>query len=335
MPAVALAVAVCTLSLGWTAHVHSRVQPRRIAMHSAAHKVIHASAAEAKGLEVGGVSVKAPADDFVSRKAALVEGLRREYDSFFRPMEEELYAPGITFSDPLSSLEGVAAYKKNVEMLSGESDFGRRLFADCGLVMHNVTSDSPESRSLCTRWTLQFRFKLLPWKPLAQFTGVSQYTIDDQARVLRQQDYWDSINLQPGGTYAPAGKISGLLDMLKQFMPRSSAEAAGDKELPYQLLRRAAQYEVRRYPQYIAVVTEYERRLDGLGTLGAYTGGANEASAELKAYVSRPLLQRPVPEHRDGPCTSVARCPHAGPACTSNASGEPRTGSPLSSSFSS
>lgn len=288
MPLAIAALAVWTL--GWTAPIHSRVQPRRIGMHSATQQTVHASAAEAKGLDDGRVSVQAQADNFVCRKAALVEGLRREYNSFFRPMEEELYAPGITFSDPLSSLEGVAAYKNNVDMLSGDSKFGRLLFADCGLVMHNVTTDSPASRSLCTRWTLQFRFKLLPWRPLAQFTGVSQYTLDDQARVLRQQDYWDSINMQPGGSYAPAGKVAGLLDMLKQFMPRSSAEAAGDRELPYQLLRRAAQYEVRRYPQYIAVVTEYERRLDGLGTLGAYTGGANEASEELKAYVSWPLF---------------------------------------------
>ena len=28
----------------------------------------------------------------------------------------------------------------------------------------------------------QFRFKLLPWAPLAQFSGVSMYTLDEQAR---------------------------------------------------------------------------------------------------------------------------------------------------------
>ena len=49
-----------------------------------------------------------------------------------------------------------------------------------------------------TRWTLQFRFNLLPWKLLAQFTGVSRYTLDGQSRVLRQQDYWDFVNLRPG-----------------------------------------------------------------------------------------------------------------------------------------
>jgi len=50
--------------------------------------------------------------------------------------------------------------------------------------------------------------------------------------------------------------------------------------------RRAAQYEVRRYPQHLSVATEYERRADGFSTLGAYTGGANEDSKELKPFVS-------------------------------------------------
>lgn len=51
------------------------------------------------------------------------------------------------------------------------------------------------------------------------------------------------------------------------------------------LLRRAAKYEVRRYPQNLAVATDYERRVDGFGTLGAYTNGANEAGEELVPFV--------------------------------------------------
>jgi len=142
------------------------------------------SAIRASEDATAGATTASTGADFVARKAALVEGLRREYDSFFRPMEENLYAPSVTFTDPLISFEGVAAYKSNVNMLAGESALGRFIFTDCGLVMHTVTTDSPESRSLCTRWTLQFRFKLLPWKPLAQFTGVSQYTLDDQVGLL-------------------------------------------------------------------------------------------------------------------------------------------------------
>lgn len=41
-------------------------------------------------------------------------------------------------------------------------------------------------------------FKALPWRPVPRFTGISEYTVDDQARVVKQVDYWDSINLVGG-----------------------------------------------------------------------------------------------------------------------------------------
>lgn len=42
---------------------------------------------------------------------------------------------------------------------------------------------------------------------------------------------------------------------------------------------------MRRYPLFDCAKVEYERRVDGLGVLGAYTNGANEAGAELKPLV--------------------------------------------------
>jgi len=224
-------------------------------------------------------------------KASLMEGLRREYDSFFQPMEDELYIKDVSFEDPLISLSGLDAYRNNVNMLAGETALGKLCFTDCGLFMHNVTETA--DGGLQTRWTLQFRFKLLPWQPLARFTGVSQYTIDDQCRVVAQRDYWDSVNLLPGGVYAPQPKLAAFNDMLRQLSPRNAgrAQQSSEKELPYVLLRRAADksgllgYEVRRYPQHVSVATDYFRRLDAFGTLGAYTNGANELEAELTPYV--------------------------------------------------
>ena len=223
-------------------------------------------------------------------KAELMAGLRREYGSFFQPMEDNLYNPAVTFEDPLIALSGVDAYKNNVNMLAGKTLMGMLCFSDCGLNMHNLTETA--DGGLESRWTLQFRFKLLPWQPVARFTGVSRYTLDDSCRVLRQQDYWDSINLNRG-KYAPVEKSEALKDLLGQLAPGGvgSAQQSSDKELPYELLRRAKPrgglpgYEVRRYPQHVSVATEYYRRIEAFGTLGAYTNGANEASLELKAYV--------------------------------------------------
>lgn len=223
------------------------------------------------------------AESFEVRKAELIEGLRREYSSFFNPMEMQLYDPQVAFEDPMVSFQGVDKFKANVDMLSGSSAIGKLLFDDCGLVMHTVTEES--DRQLTTRWTLQFRFKLLPWQPLAQFTGVSKYTLDADARVLQQQDFWDSVNLKEG-SYTVLPKIAGFGDLLAQLKPGGpQAQTASGRELPYQLLRRAPEYEVRRYPIFVAVSTQYERRLDGLGTLGAYTNGANEEGEEVQPYV--------------------------------------------------
>ena len=106
------------------------------------------------------------------------------------------------------------------------------------LVLHSV--EEPSDRELTTRWTLGFRFRMLPWAPRAEFSGVSKYTLDAEARVVSQNDFWDSINLQPGGDYAPAPKSAALTDLLGQLAFRDGAQQASDKELPYVLLRRAA-----------------------------------------------------------------------------------------------
>ena len=76
---------------------------------------------------------------FEAKKAKTIECLQREYDSFFQPMEMEYYNDAVTFEDPMISLEGPEAYKKNVEMLAGSNPFGKLLFSECGLTMHNVT----------------------------------------------------------------------------------------------------------------------------------------------------------------------------------------------------
>ena len=271
----ALLLSAVTFHPAGPAHVRtpSRARPVVLAVADANTEAFAAAAAKA------------------DKKAALMEGLQREYSSFFQPMEDELYNPSVSFADPLITLNGLDAYRNNVNMLAGKTLLGQTCFSDCGLVMHNCTETA--DGGLQTRWTLQFRFKLLPWKPLAQFTGVSRYTLDADCRVLAQKDYWDSINLRAGGDYEPTSQLAALSDLLSQLAPNggNAAQQASTKELPYVLLRRTAPrdglpgYEVRRYPQHVSVATEYLKRIDAFGTLGAYTNGANEAGQELLPYV--------------------------------------------------
>ena len=169
--------------------------------------------------------------------AELMAGLREEYSSFFQPLRRELYSSDVSFEDPLISISGMDAYKANIDMLGGRNLLGKVCFTDSSLTMHNVEETNTGLR---TRWTLQFRFRLLPWAPLARFTGVSDYTLDYQNRIVGQRDWWDSINLQPRGTYAPVPKLTALGDLVAQLSPANTgAQQASDKELPYELLRRA------------------------------------------------------------------------------------------------
>ena len=75
----------------------------------------------------------------ISPKEKLKEGLRREYDSFFQPMEDELYSPTVSFEDPMISFSGIDKYRNNVDMLAGVTPLGKLCFTDCALEMHSVS----------------------------------------------------------------------------------------------------------------------------------------------------------------------------------------------------
>src|SRR6056297_1849604 len=102
------------------------------------------------------------------KKENLKKTLRREYASFFAPMERDMYRPDVEFVDPLTRLRGVDSYQRNVDMLGSRTLLGGILFSDAGIVLHNIEDLGP--RKLLTRWTLRLRAKVLPWGPMARFT---------------------------------------------------------------------------------------------------------------------------------------------------------------------
>lgn len=186
---------------------------------------------------------------FEQKREQLKRCLAREYRSFFKPFEADFYVEDVTFQDPLNKLEGKDKYKGNVEMLSGENVVGQILFKDGFIDLHAVEDVPGDERRLRTRWTLGFTFKLLPWQPKALFSGVSEYTIDANAKVLTQRDYWDTINLAKAGTYAPEPMFAGLGDLGEQLLPsflRQSQDPPASISGSWVLLRRAAEYRVYR-----------------------------------------------------------------------------------------
>mmetsp|Transcript_53777 Transcript_53777/g.128134 ORF Transcript_53777/g.128134 Transcript_53777/m.128134 type:complete len:315 (+) Transcript_53777:90-1034(+) len=182
------------------------------------------------------------AETFADKKEALKKCLAREYTSFFRPFEQAFYTEGVTFKDPLNQLEGKDKYRMNVEMLSGENLVGTFLFKDGFINLHSVEDIPGDEYALRTRWTLGFTFKLLPWQPEAVFTGVSEYTIDADAKVVSQRDYWDTLSLDRGGEYRPEEGLAGLVDLNAQLLlPKTDGKPTG-----WELLRRTYNYEVYR-----------------------------------------------------------------------------------------
>lgn len=111
-------------------------------------------------------------------------------------------------------------------------------------------------------------------------TGISQYTLEPATgKVLEQQDYWDSLNLQDG-EYRKKGVLDGVRDFVGQLAPPrwsgipGGLSQANEGETPYQLLRRGSTYEVRRYPALQSLVTPEGPGAQGLAR--AYASGTNK-----------------------------------------------------------
>lgn len=145
--------------------------------------------------------------------------------------------------------------------------------------------DDGSIANIMTRWTLRVTVKVLPWKPTARFTGVSVYEVSpggpEGVLVNHQTDYWDSINIQKGGSYDKVDTLTAVTDFLNQLKPDNGNAAAAGVELPYQLLRRGKDYEVRRYPAYTAAKIPYDRRDKGYDVLATITKGAKPLAPAL------------------------------------------------------
>lgn len=216
--------------------------------------------------------------------------LRREYISFFDPMQCEYYSADVSFEDPMTSLAGVGNYKKNVDMLASRTLMGKFLFQDAGIVLHSVEGGEVNPAdgtisNIITRWTLRVTAKALPWRPTARFTGISVYEVSaggsEGVVVDHQTDYWDSINIQDGGVYGKVDKSIAVKDFLDQLKPENGNAAAAGVELPYQLVRRGKDYELRRYPSYTTVTIPYDRRDEGYDVLASITKGIEPLAPSL------------------------------------------------------
>ncbi|CAA2963774.1 Hypothetical predicted protein [Olea europaea subsp. europaea] len=99
---------------------------------------------------------------------------------------------------------------------------------------------------ITTRCTMVVKSILLPWKPELVFTGTSVMGINPETKkfcshstpLSPQMDYWDS---KENSEYF---SVEGLLDVVKQLWIYKTPEMETPK---YQILKRTANHEVRKY----------------------------------------------------------------------------------------
>lgn len=166
---------------------------------------------------------------------AVAARLREELPALFddpSTADYSLYTDSVTFEDPLNKFRGVSRYASNINFLNSSP-----VFCDAKLSLYDVAVIGPDLSTVRTRWALQMVANL-PWKPCVAFTGQSDYVVNDEGKVYRHIDYWDS--LEDSTFFSP----SAVVDLLSQCKPGRLSPLDLDG---FQLLRRTADFEVRKF----------------------------------------------------------------------------------------
>eukprot|EP00182_Erythrolobus_australicus_P000194 CAMPEP_0185841404 /NCGR_PEP_ID=MMETSP1353-20130828/17849_1 /TAXON_ID=1077150 /ORGANISM="Erythrolobus australicus, Strain CCMP3124" /LENGTH=322 /DNA_ID=CAMNT_0028540871 /DNA_START=126 /DNA_END=1091 /DNA_ORIENTATION=+ len=197
---------------------------------------------------------------------------------------EELYAKDILFLDPLNKFTGVEKYQKNIQFLKKSP-----VFDQTRIVVHSVSiyerPNVPAARrwTVCTRWTLSMRVAAAPWRPTVLFTGTSDYVLDATQNyvVCEHVDKWDSLAPDEQMPFS----FAGMKDVLSLVFRFPEATNKGISQPTYSILRRAREYEVRKYDPFYTADVAYETRPEGLARLDAYYGGANDLAVSIPRTV--------------------------------------------------
>ncbi|KXZ41448.1 hypothetical protein GPECTOR_463g374 [Gonium pectorale] len=159
-----------------------------------------------------------------------------------------LYEEVVDFRDPITRYSSLSGYLFNIAFL-------RRAF-DPAFTLHDMRLTGPTD--VTTRWTMSMRFTpagALPtrkyWNPTITFTGTSTYVFNPASgKVYRHIDTWDSIRNQEFFS------LEGFADFFSQLL--SFYSTPGLETPQYTILRRAKDYEVRRYDPYVVAETAME-----------------------------------------------------------------------------
>ncbi|OMO80904.1 Geminivirus AR1/BR1 coat protein [Corchorus capsularis] len=180
-------------------------------------------------------------------------------------IDRTAYDEQVKFRDPITKHDTISGYLFNISLLKV---LFRPLFQ-----LHWVKQTGPYE--ITTRWTMVMKFMILPWKPELVFTGTSVMGINpNNGKFNSHLDFWDSIK---NNDYF---SLEGLLDVFRQLRIYKTP----DLETPeYQILKRTANYEVRKYAPFIVVETNGDKLSGstGFNDVAGYIFGKNSATEKI------------------------------------------------------
>ncbi|TMW96756.1 hypothetical protein EJD97_006846 [Solanum chilense] len=207
--------------------------------------------------------IKNPTVDMNKLVEFLYEDLPHLFDD--QGINRMAYDDYVKFRDPITKHDSIDGYLFNISML-------KQLFRP-NFQLHWAKQTGPYE--ITTRWTMVMKFVLLPWKPELVFTGTSVMGVNPETNKFNSHvDYWDSI--QNNDYFS----LEGLLEVIKQLRIYKTPDLGTPS---YQILRRTAAYEVRKYDPFIVVETEGDNLAGnrGFNDVAGYIFGKNATTEKI------------------------------------------------------
>ena len=198
-------------------------------------------------------------------------------------IDSSKYAKDVQFIDPITKYDNLEGYLLNIRML-------RYLFSP-EFILHGIRRTGCDE--LTTRWSMNMRFNLLPWRPTVQFTGRSILTADIATeKFTRHVDVWDSVE---DNQYF---SMEALRDLLGQLL---NVRVTPSLETPtFTTLLRYRNFEVRRYDSFSVAETPMAGAAAGaaglaggagFNTLAGYIFGDNASGKSMS--MTTPVFTAP------------------------------------------
>ncbi|XP_030930906.1 uncharacterized protein LOC115956748 isoform X1 [Quercus lobata] len=180
-------------------------------------------------------------------------------------IDRTAYDELLKFRDPITKLDTLSGFLFNIALL-------KTLFRP-ELQLHWVKQTGPYE--ITTRWTATMKFILLPWNPELVITGTSIMGINPETgKFCSHVDFWDSIKKNDYFS------LEALWDVLKQLRIYKTPDLESPK---YQILKRTANYEVRKYTPFIVVEANGDKFAGstGFNDVTGYIFGKNSRSEKI------------------------------------------------------